>query len=204
MTIDQLNKFLPKLRHPEVWYSQINRLLPINEINTPQRIAAFVAQCAHESAGFSRLEENLKYTGNGLRRVFPKYFPTDELARQYELQPQKIANKVYGNRMGNGPEESGEGWKYRGRGLIQLTGKNNYIKCGRDIGLDLANNPDLLLYVSGAIKSALWYWKKNELNHYADEEDIEGMTKIINGGFNGLEHRKELYSQAISILENKL
>lgn len=198
MNIDQLSSFLPNARHIDVWHSQLNRLLPINEITTLQRTCAFMAQCAHESMHFTRLKENLNYSDNGLLRVFPKYFPTAEIAKQFQYKPVEIANRVYSNRMGNGPEESGDGWKFRGRGLIQLTGKNNYTKCSQDISLDIVNNPDLLLSVGGAVKSALWFWKKNNLNQYADKEDIVGMTKVINGGTNGLQSRLDLYQQAIN------
>jgi len=164
------------------------------------RQAAFLAQTAHESASFTAVKENLNYSAIGLRKIFPKYFPTDELAAQYARQPWKIANRVYANRMGNGDEASGDGWKYRGRGLIQLTGKNNYVSCGTDIGKDLTADPLWLESPEGAVKSALWYWNKNSLNTYADAEDIRGMTKRINGGYHGLDDRLQKYERAKQVL----
>jgi putative chitinase len=129
LTLDQLRQLLPKNPYVEHWHKVLAELLPDYEINTPQRIAAFIAQCAHESGGFTTLKENLNYRAETLRKIFPKYFPTDEMAKQYASMPNKqeaIANLVYGNRMGNGGPETGDGWRYCGRGLIQLTGKNNY------------------------------------------------------------------------------
>jgi putative chitinase len=168
--------------------------------NSLYRQAAFLAQCGHESAQYTAVVENLNYSQDGLRKIFGKYFPTDELAAQYARQPEKIANRVYANRMGNGNEASGEGFKFRGRGLIQLTGKDNYTKCGKDLGVDLMANPDYLKSPEGAVKSALWFWNRNSLNTYADVEDIRGMTKRINGGYNGLDERIAYYKKAKSVL----
>jgi putative chitinase len=164
------------------------------------RQAAFLAQTGHESGDFRAVKENLNYSKTGLRTVFRKYFPTDELAEQYARQPVKIANRVYANRMGNRDEASGDGWRYRGRGLIQLTGKDNYVACGTDLGVDLAVQPEWLESPEGAVKSALWYWNKNSLNTYADVEDIRGMTKRINGGYNGLDDRIQKYEKAKQVL----
>ena len=164
--------------------------------NSLYRQAAFLAQTGHESAGFKAVKENLNYSQQALRSVFGKYFPTDELAAQYARQPEKIANRVYANRMGNGNEASGEGWKFRGRGLIQLTGKNNYTLCGADQNRDLVSDPTWLETAEGAVKSALWFWNRNNLNTYADVEDIRGMTKRINGGYHGLDDRIAKYEKA--------
>lgn len=164
------------------------------------RQASFLAQTAHESASFTAVKENLNYSAKALRAVFKKYFPTDELAEQYARQPEKIANRVYANRMGNGDEASGDGWRFRGRGLIQLTGKNNYTSCSADIHVDLIANPEWLESPQGAVSSALWYWNKNNLNSYADVEDIRGMTKRINGGYHGLDDRIAKYNKAKEIL----
>lgn len=169
-------------------------------INTPKRQAMFLAQCAHESGSFGRIEENLMYRAETLLKVFPKYFKTLAEAQKFERKPEKIANRVYGGRMGNGPESSGEGYKYRGRGLIQLTGKDNYTACGKDLKMDLHAKPDYLLTAEGAARSAAWFWSKNGLNKYADEGDITGCTKRINGGTIGLEERKKFYEHALKTL----
>jgi putative chitinase len=157
-------------------------------INTPLRIAHFMAQIEHES-GLKPIGENLNYSASGLIKIFGKYF-TKEKAEMYERKPEYIANIVYANRMGN--TESGDGWKYRGRGFIQITGKYNYISLSKDTRIDYLNNPDWLLREADSVISALWFWNKNKLNDLADKNDILGITKKINGGINGLEHRKEL------------
>lgn len=185
------------------WYNALIDVLPKYDITTPTRVAAFLAQCAHESNQFNVLKENLNYKWESLRRVFPKYFPTDELAKQYASKPNKqeaIANRVYANRMGNGPESSGDGWRYCGRGLIQLTGKNNYQAFADSIEMDISEVPDYLGTFEGAVQSACWFWDKNNLNEYADAGDIVTMTKRINGGTNGLEDRKHHYYNILDIL----
>jgi len=159
-------------------------------VNTKLRLAHFMAQIEHES-GLKPIAENLNYSANGLRKTFKKYF-TDLEAIKYQRKPELIANRVYANRMGNGNEASGDGFKFRGRGFIQITGKNNYILVSKDTHIDFLNNPDLLLIEANAMISALWFWKKNNLNFWADRDDINTITKKINGGYNGLSHRKEL------------
>ena len=159
-------------------------------INTPLRIAHFMAQIEHES-GLKPISENLNYSADGLLKTFSKYF-TKEQSLAYARQQSRIANRVYANRMGNGDESSGEGWKYRGRGFIQITGKENYFRLANDTDLDCLKNPDLLLEEANAMISALWFWNLKGLNIYADEDNISTITKRINGGFNGIEHRKEL------------
>lgn len=170
------------------------------QINTPLRLAHFLAQCGHESGGFRVTSENLNYSADGLKRIFPKYFPGN-LAESYARQPQKIASKVYGGRMGNGPESTGEGFKFRGRGYIQLTGKDNYIAFGKSINEDLTANPDLVSS-KYALLSAAWFFSKNGLNKMADEGSsdvvVTKITKRVNGGTIGLpdriKHFKEYYS----------
>lgn len=162
-------------------------------INTPLRIAHFMSQIEHES-NLKPISENLNYSASGLIRVFRKYF-TDLEAIQYANQPQRIANKVYANRMGNGNEKSNEGWLYRGRGFIQVTGKENYFRLANDTDIDCFKNPDLLLEEANAIISTLWFWNLKGLNKLADKDDILGITKKINGGTNGLAHRKELLTK---------
>ena len=167
------------------------------EINTPQRLAAFIAQIGHESGNLRFVKENLNYSAQGLRKTFPKYFPNDQLAMQYQRNPEAIANRVYANRMGNGPEESGDGWRYRGRGLIQLTGHDNYHKCMTDLEVD---DPEYFETPEGAVYSACWFWDTRNLNAVADPGDIKKMTKIINGGFIGLEDRIKHYQHALHVL----
>lgn len=163
-------------------------------VNTQLRLSHFLGQLQHES-GLKPIEENLRYSAKRLTEVFGKYFPTLEVANQYAMQPQKIANRVYANRMGNGDESSGEGWKFRGRGMLMITGKNNYKALTEwakknGIDADYLNNPDLLLREADSIISALWYWSVNNINQYADKDDILTITKRINGGTNGLADRK--------------
>ena len=171
------------------------------EIVTPQQVAMFLAQCAHESNYFTQVTENLNYSADGLNKIFPKYFRNaGRDANQFHRQPEKIANIVYANRMGNGDTASGDGWRFRGRGYIQLTGKNNYIACGDDLEVDLVNNPDYLLTPEGAARSAAWFWWQNDLNIFADRNDIVGCTRRVNGGTIGLEHRKEIWEEVLSSL----
>jgi putative chitinase len=183
----------------EQWFEALNANLPTYEINTVERVSAFIAQCAHESGGFKRLKENLNYKWESLRRVFPKYFPTDELAQEYAHKQEQIANRVYGGRMGNGDESSGDGFRYCGRGLIQLTGKNNYTKFAESIHMAVEEVPTLLETYDGAVKSACWFWHTNNLNQWADVGDIVTMTKRINGGVIGLEDRQKHYAHALEV-----
>jgi putative chitinase len=198
-TQDQLGQCIGKNPYIDHWYSALNTILPDYEINTPQRVAAFLAQCAHESGNFTALHENLNYRAVTLRKVFPKYFPTDELAEQYAQQPEKIANRVYGGRMGNGDEASGDGYRYCGRGLIQLTGKQNYTKFAESIDTPVDEVPEFLGTFEGAIQSACWFWETNNLNQYADSGDILTKTKRINGGTIGLEDRQQHYNHALQV-----
>jgi len=173
----------------------LNRHMKLCEINTPLRQAAFLAQTGHESAGFSRIVENLNYSQAGLMRVFKKHFPTVESTEGYVRNPERIANKVYANRMGNRGESSGDGWKYRGRGLIQITGRNNYIELSLDFNMVGDSVIAYLGTVEGAVASAGWFWRKHSLNPLADLEDIMAITKRINGGVIGLEERMRLYNR---------
>ena len=168
-------------------------LLRNNNINTPLRLSHFMAQIHHES-NLKPIDENLNYSSKALLRVFGKYFTNIHIANKYARNPVKIANRVYSNRMKNGNEQSGDGWKYRGRGFIQITGKENYYNLSIYTGIDYLNNPDLLLNEADSMISAVWYWNKRNLNKYADMDDIKQITRRINGGYNGLKHRKELLS----------
>jgi putative chitinase len=193
---------LEKLRGhiPDAVIAQIPDTAAKFNINTPLRLAHFLAQCGHESGGFKVTQENLNYSAKGLMGIFKKYFPTQQLAEAYQRQPQKIANKVYASRMDNGSEASGDGYKFRGRGYIQLTGRANYTAFGKAINEDIASNPDV---VSGkyALLSAAWFWSKNGLNTLADggasDQVVTSITKRVNGGTIGLpdriKHFKEYY-----------
>lgn len=193
INVDIFKRVFPACKNPEEICNLLDNILPAAGIDTKNRIAGFLAQCGHESGGFSIMCENLNYSAKGLLGVFPKYFNA-QTAAEYERKPEKIANKVYANRMGNGDESSGDGFKYRGSGVIQLTGKDNFKAFGDSVGEDLVSNPDRLRTdATLAIKSAIWFWNKNNLNKYCDNDDITGMTKKINGGINGLEERKKHY-----------
>jgi putative chitinase len=180
---------LAKLKINIDWVEPLTEVFQRYEINTPARQAAFIGQCAHESANFKTLEENLSYSAEALMKTWPSRFPTMEVAKQYARNPEKIANKVYGGRMGNGTEETGDGWLYHGRGLIQLTGKDNYTLAGDALNMDFIHSPDYVLAPKYAALTAGWYWNKRQLNKEADAKDYTGMTKKINGGTIGLDDR---------------
>lgn len=196
----QLAQLLPGNPYLDHWYHALEQALPDYDINTPQRVAAFMAQCAHESGGFRALKENLNYKAASLRRVFPKYFPNDELANAYAGKQEMIANRVYGGRMGNGDEHSGDGYRYCGRGLIQLTGKSNYQAFADSIETPIEDLPEYLATFEGAVQSACWFWESNNLNQFADKGDILTMTKRINGGTIGLSDRESHYNHALHVL----
>jgi putative chitinase len=199
---NQLQQIIPQNQHVDHWFEALEKILPDYEIDTPQRVAAFLAQCAHESGGFNAIQENLNYRAVTLRKVFPKYFPTDELANQYASLPNKaeaIANRVYANRMGNGDEASGDGYRYCGRGLIQLTGKSNYTRYAQSLDISVEEAQEHLTTFEGCVQSAAWFWEANNLNQYADSGDILTMTKRINGGTIGLEDRKKHYQHALHV-----
>jgi len=203
LTLSQLKQLLPKNPYVEHWHHALEQLFPDYDINTPKRMAAFIAQCSHESGGFMVLKENLNYKPASLRKLFSKYFPTDELAQQYCSKPNKqeaIANRIYANRMGNGDESSGDGYRFCGRGLIQLTGRSNYQSFADSLEMNINDVPEYLATFEGAAQSACWFWETNGLNKYADAGDILGLTKRINGGTIGLEDRKKHYEHALHVL----
>jgi putative chitinase len=197
---EHLAKIIPGNPYIDYWFNALEMILPDYDIDTIPRVAAFLAQTAHESGNYRFLKENLNYRATSLRKVFPKYFPTDALAAKYAHNQAAIANRVYGNRMGNGPESSGDGFRYCGRGLIQLTGKSNYIKFAESIETPVEEIPEYLSTFEGAIQSACWYWEENNLNRWADQGDILTLTKRINGGTIGLEDRKKHYAHALKVL----
>jgi len=198
ITQQQLGACIGNNPYLEQWTEALNKILPDYEIDTPQRVAAFVAQSAHESGNFTALHENLNYRAETLRKIFPKYF-TDTTAAQFAHNPEAIANRVYANRMGNGTEESGDGFTYCGRGLIQLTGKSNYQAFAESIETPVEQIPEFLQTFEGAVQSACWFWEANNLNQYADSGDIVTMTKRINGGTIGLEDRQKHYNHALHV-----
>jgi putative chitinase len=187
----------------DYWYDSLCQILPVYEINTPERVAAWLAQCAHESGYFKFLKENLNYRAESLLKTFPKYFKTLEEAKQYERKPEKIANRVYANRMGNGDEASGDGFRYLGRGLIQLTGKNNYTIFAASIDTPLEEIPEYLQTFEGAVQSACWFWEQNNINKFADSRDIVTMSKRINGGTIGMEDRVMKYEKCLKMFGAK-
>jgi putative chitinase len=199
ITREQLAQIIPRNPYIDQWVSALNQLLPDYGIDTPERVAAFLAQCAHESGNFVFLKENLNYRAESLMRTWPRHFPTMEIATQYARQPERIANRAYANRMGNGDEASGDGWRYAGKGLIQLTGKNNYSNFADSIETPVEEIPAYLETFEGAVQSACWFWETNNLNQFADNNDILTMTKRINGGTIGLEDRMKHYAHALHV-----
>jgi putative chitinase len=199
----------------ERWLPHVQVALARFGINTPMQVAAWIAQCAHESAGFKTLTENLNYSADTMAVVWPSRFAVlgpdkkpvkvkgknqpNKFALALHRQPEAIANTVYANRMANGNIESGEGWKYRGRGLKQLTGKDNYTRCGQGLNMDLVGNPDLLLTPEGASLSAAWFWSTNKCGPIADSGDFVALTKKINGGTIGLEDRQKRYNAVLAV-----
>ena len=187
------------------WYDALVNLLPKYGITTERRVAHFLSQCAHESGGFKRLEENLNYSAKALRAVFGRYFgePPKADADEYARNPEMIANRVYNDayrkyKMGN--TEEGDGWRFRGRGLKQLTGRYNYTKFGESIGMTAEEAAEYVATPAGAIDSACWFWDTNNLNDIADTDDVVKMTKKINGGNIGLEDRQKRYAHAMKVL----
>lgn len=187
------------LNHAQVMCDTLNSVFQHYDISTPERQAAFIAQCGHESGGFKFMEENLNYKAESLIRTWPRHFDETNAA-EYAHNPEKIANRVYGGRMGNGSEETGEGYAYRGRGFLQLTGKANYEAAANALQIDLVSNPEIVGTPEGAVATAGWFWDKHGLNKHADAGDIAEMTKIINGGHIGLEDRVNRYNIALNIL----
>ena len=181
-SVQQLVKMLPGNPNVKNWFNSFSLFFADTELNTIERIAAFIAECSVESGNFTQLNENLNYSVEGLRRVWPKRFPSVDFANQYARQPEKIANYVYANRMGNGDEESGDGWLFHGRGIIQIKGRSSY----QDF----------------ATESACWFWKTQNLNHYLETQGIDKVSRIVNGGDTGLLERRANYIQALLILKS--
>lgn len=204
ITLALLQGINPKTRQTtlEKYVAPLNDVCDYYEISgSPERLAGFLAQISHESGGFNFVKENLNYGAKGLMTTFKKYFPTDDLAKQYERKPEKIANRVYANRMGNGSESSGDGWRFCGRGLIQLTGRDNYTRFANALEISIEECVQYMETPEGACSSAGWFWDNNNLNSYCDRGDFIGLTKRINGGTIGLADRQHHYEIALNILQ---
>jgi putative chitinase len=199
LTEDQVKKILPTNKKYKEWTKLFNEILPKYDINTKDRLVMFLAQCSHESNQFTVLKENLNYSQQALMTIFKKYFNV-ATAAEYARKPEKIANRVYANRMGNGNEKSGDGYKYRGRGEIQTTGKMNYAAFAKYIGKTIDETVTYLETNAGALESACFFWNQVQLNAFADVADIEGATKRINGGLNGFAHRQSEYKRISEII----
>jgi putative chitinase len=204
ITLDILQQLCPKTKRTvlELYATPVHEVAEYYDMYVNMnRAAGFVAQIAHESGGFNFVKENLNYGAKGLATTFKKYFPTEADAKPYERQPEKIANRVYANRMGNGDEASGDGYRFCGRGLIQLTGRNNYTKFAADLGISVEDTVKYLETPAGAVSSAGWFWDQNNLNQYCDKNDFVTLTKRINGGTIGLEDRQQHYKLALQLLQ---
>lgn len=199
ITAEQLRAAVPGTGQAniDIYLPMLNELLPQYDVTTPARIAGFIAQIAVESGKLAKTTENLNYSSVGLARVFAKHFTVEEFVT-FAGQPERIANRVYANRLGNGPEESGDGWRFRGRGLIQVTGRANYTAYSRDTYKDdsCVLSPERLAQPLDAVRSALWYWRRNNLNVLADMQDIRQMSLRVNGGLNGYDDRRYFYEKA--------
>ena len=202
LTAEKLQACITENPKIEAWHPVFLDYLPKHDITSKVRVAAFLSQTAYESNYWRTFSENLNYSAKGLLATFPKYF-NSTTAKAYERKPEDIANRVYANRLGNGDEKSGDGWRYRGRGAIQCTGKGNYAECSIwmfGFKESLINEPELLAKTDGVIMSALWYWTTHGLNELADKSDVVGMTKRINGGTHGLQTRQTLFTRMMKVL----
>lgn len=206
-TVEKLAACIKKNKEPDVWFEALSEQLPKFAIVTPARVAGFVSQCQHESLDFTTLSENLNYSSSALDKLFGKYFKrAGRDAKLYHRKPEMIANVIYANRMSNGDTDSGDGWKFRGRGIVQLTGRHNYTQCSRDLFNDdtLVDDPDLVSEPEYAVLAACWFWHKNRLNDICDKGDVVLLSKRINGGTIGLADRIHHWNECIEIFESDL
>jgi putative chitinase len=201
ITEQQLQQILPGNSYIAKWCNALNTYFPTYEIDTTYRIAQFLAQTYVESEAYTALIENLNYSAQSLMRVWPNYFPTIQIANEYAHHPEQIANRTYANRLGNGDEASGDGWRYIGRGLIQITGKYNYNLFAQNTDMDITQVPAYLLTFDGAVEVACWFWSTHNLNQYSDTQNTKEVTYLINGGYTDLQQREAAYSNALTILE---
>jgi putative chitinase len=200
-SLDKCKESLQNNKYAEHWHEVLTKFLPTFDINTPERVACFIGQTMVESQKYTRIIENLNYRPETLMSQWPHYFPTLDIANKYAHKPQMIANRAYANRMGNGNEESGDGWKYCGRGLIQITGKDNYLKFANSIGESLDNITEVLTTFEGCVQSAGWFWTERNLNDLADDINVLAITKKVNGGTTGLDDRQTYTTNAYTILQ---
>jgi putative chitinase len=200
MNIQQFQAIVGNNPYAEHWIEALNKCFDEYEINTPLRQAAFMGECCVESAKFTAIQENLNYRASSLNAQWKSHFPTMEIAQQYEHKPEMIANRAYANRMGNGPEESGDGWRFRGKGLIQLTGRDNYQGFADSVGMSIDDAAAYLETFEGCVQSACYFWESHNLNALADQGDIDKISHIINGGTLGIEERRHFYQIALHAL----
>lgn len=198
MNAEQIQEIAPSCSSG--WAVRLADEMPRWHISTPQRQAMFLAQCAHESAGFTRFEENLNYSAEALQRTWPSRFPSFAAAAEVARQPERIANRVYADRLGNGNEASGDGWRFRGRGAIQITGRSNYRRAGLSLGFPLEANPTEAALPGQGARVACWYWFFHGLNDLADDGDFEGITRRINGGLTGIVDRERWLAKACAVI----
>ncbi len=198
----KFERCMPGLKDADEWFAAIDAHLPEFNIDDVNEVAMFLAQTAHESSGYKTLSENLNYSSKGLLKTFSKYFKTQAEADAYARQPERIANRVYANRMSNGSESSGDGWKFRGRGIIQITGKDNYTRFSQDTFGDdrILKDPSYLSTPDGSVYSACWYWNSRNINPPASRGDVTAVTRLINGGTIGLKDRQDKFSKFVPIL----
>jgi len=199
-SLEKCTAILQNNPYSEHWHEALCKILPDYDINTPERVACFLGQTMVESAGYKALIENLNYRPETLVKIWPSHFQNMDIANQYAHQPEKIANRAYAGRMGNGDEASGDGWNYCGRGLIQITGKANYAAFAESIDTPVEQVPEFLGTFEGAVQSACWFWENNNLNALADNGDVLGITKKVNGGTLGLEERQQHTQNAHQVL----
>jgi len=199
-SLEKCTAILQNNQYSQHWHEALSKILPDYDINTPERVACFLGQTMVESAGYNALVENLNYRPETLVKIWPSHFPNMEVANEYAHQPEKIANRAYAGRMGNGDEASGDGWNYCGRGLIQITGKANYAAFAESIDTPVEQVPEFLGTFEGAVQSACWFWENNNLNALADNGDVLGITKKVNGGTLGLEERQQHTQNAHQVL----
>jgi len=200
LTLEQFKAIAGENPYAEHWVEALNKCLPDYDITTPERLAGFFGQCMVESAGFTAIKENLNYKAESLVRLWKSHFPTIDIANQYAHQPEKIANRAYAGRMGNGPEESGDGWKFRGKGLIQLTGRDNYQGFANSVQMSIDDAAAYLETFEGCVQSACYFWENANLNTLADQGNIDHISHIINGGTLGQEERRHFYQIALQVL----
>jgi putative chitinase len=200
LTLQQLQAIIGNNPYIEHWYEALSKALPDYEINTPQRLAAWFGETKVESANYTAIKENLNYKPESLVRLWHSHFPSMDVANQYAHNPEAIANRAYGGRMGNGDEASGDGWRFCGRGLIQLTGRTNYQAFADSLQISVDDAAQYLETFEGCVQSACWFWENNNLNALADQGNIDAISKKVNGGTEGLEQRRNFYQHALQVL----